>query len=158
MSSRRLLGLGMGVSSSPKDSSFWGPSHLFFCIGGSLRQKPAAGKLPFAAIPLLRGISEAYPDLHSCWSALGEHSQVVKALMLEFMAWINGIIHKFRDNHVLLYVAGVASKADSWESKALSHQVPPHLPVWPVYRCLLPCMPYKEDENCFYLMVTFKWP
>lgn len=33
-----------------------------------------------------RGISRAYPDLHSCFCILGKHSQVVKALMLKFMA------------------------------------------------------------------------
>lgn len=41
-----------GATSSPGDPSCQGPSHLFIPICGSLRQKPAPGKLPSATIPL----------------------------------------------------------------------------------------------------------
>lgn len=51
------------------------------------------------------------------------------------------------------------SQADSWESKALSHRVPPLSPSCvtslPVSASLLP---QKEDDNRFYLMLAFKWP
>lgn len=41
-----------------------GPSHLFIPIGGSLGQKPAPGKLPFAAIPLCQ--EEYFGPIQTC--------------------------------------------------------------------------------------------